>query len=106
MGMVTFYYITKPKGNMPVLPSNHATDEWGTRLYIEAKENGDRRILRSMTAKQRKKWDAIDCDINDYKVKFYQYYSNGQGDSRDKESKVLSMNCPKTNHFHGTTERA
>lgn len=65
--------LSELKGNAPVLPSNHAADEW-TRLYIEAKENGGERRISQSTADSEttKEWDAVDCDIQEYRMKTWQ----------------------------------
>jgi hypothetical protein len=77
--MTRFYYITDSNKAMPPIPSSNAMDKW-TRLFIEAKANGDCQLLRTMTAKQQKLWDNVDCEIHDYKIKYFQDVGNASQD--------------------------
>lgn len=86
-----FYYITDSGKGMPQCPPNHAKLQW-TLLYIRAKENGDLRVANAnRAAKRRKKWDAIDSQIFDYKVK---YFTDKELPADDNTNTTDSVNRP------------
>jgi len=80
-------YITDPENTKPKIPGNDDRDGW-IRLCIEGKRERRQRSW-SRTAKRQKRWDAVDCAIEDNDAR----YCNDSNLSTAEEHLLLDEEC-------------